>query len=276
MLALLVEPFTHEFMLKALLAAALIGAMCALLSVFLLLKGWSLIGDALSHSVVPGVAVAYALALPYALSAFFTAMLSMLAMLCLKRLPMLRQDAVIGFVFTSFFALGLLIVSLNPTGISINAIIHGQMLTISDRDFWQVVLMSALVIVLVAFFWRTFMLYFFDEMQMRASGFSPLAWQLLFFSLVSVAVVAALQAVGAILVIALLIAPGASAFLLSKRFFWVLCIAFVIGACSAFLGAYLSYFMDTEPASLIVLLQVIIFILAFIIYRMRHRHEFFH
>lgn len=260
---LLSEPLSYQYMQKALIAAVLIGAVCALLSVYLMLKGWSLIGDALSHAVVPGVATAYALALPYALGAFFAALLAVLAMLLLRRLPMLRQDAVIGFVFTTFFAVGLLIISLHPTAIRLDAIIYGQILTIADHELWQILAISVLILFILALNWKSLMLLFFDELQAAVSGLAVRRMQLVFFALVSAAVVAALQAVGAILVIALLIAPGATAYLLAQRFGQVLIIALILGSSSAALGVYASYWLDLLPGALIVLLQSALFFAAF-------------
>ena len=260
---LLSEPLSYQYMQKALIAAVLIGAVCALLSVYLMLKGWSLIGDALSHAVVPGVATAYALALPYALGAFFAALLAVLAMLLLRRLPMLRQDAVIGFVFTTFFAVGLLIISLHPTAIRLDAIIYGQILTIADHELWQILAISVLILFILALNWKSLMLLFFDELQAAVSGLAVRRMQLVFFALVSAAVVAALQAVGAILVIALLIAPCATAYLLAQRFGQVLIIALILGSSSAALGVYASYWLDLLPGALIVLLQSALFFAAF-------------
>lgn len=267
---LLLEPLSYQYMQKALLAATLTGAVCALLSVYLLLKGWSLIGDALSHAVVPGVATAYALTLPYALGAFFAALLAVLAMLLLRRLPMLRQDAVIGFVFTTFFAAGLLLISLNPTAIRLDAIIHGQILAIAASDLWQILAITAIALLILALGWKSFMLLFFDDMQAMISGLPVRRLQLLFFALVSAAVVAALQAVGAILVIALLITPGATAYLLGKRFGQVLLIALALGSSTSALGVYLSYWLDLLPGALIVVLQSAIFLLAFVWQHWRH------
>lgn len=273
MIALLLEPLHYQYMQKALLAATVVGGVCALLSVYLMLKGWSLVGDALSHAVVPGVAAAYALALPYTVGAFFAGMLAMLGMLALRRLPMLRQDAVIGFVFTTFFAAGLLLISLNPTAINLEAVIYGQILAIADRDLVQMLVISAITLLVLAVQWRTFMLLFFDEVQAMVSGLPVRRLQLLFFALVSMAVVAALQAVGAILVIALLIAPGATAFLLSKRFGRVLWIAFAIGIITCILGVYLSYYLDLVPGAMIVLLQTACFLGVFIHSHVRHRRH---
>ena len=261
------EPFHYEFMVRALLCATLVGGVCALLSVFLLLKGWSLIGDALSHAVVPGVALAYLWQLPYAVGAFFTGLLAGAGMLFLRRLALLKQDAVIGFVFTSFFALGLFISSLYPSAVNLQAVIQGNILHIADSDLWQLLAIGLLSLLLIGLKWRDLMLLFFDEIQAVASGLAvrPLQW--LFFGLVSAAVVASLQTVGAILVIDLLITPGATAFLLTKRFDRVLLIAFALGTSTAALGTYLSYFLGRNTGALIVLLQSALFFAIFLIKR---------
>ena len=201
----LLEPLAYDFMLKALLSSAAVGGVCALLSVYLMLKGWSLIGDALSHAVVPGVALAYLWRLPYALGAFTTGILAAAAMLLLKRLPMLRQDAIIGFVFTLFFAAGLFIISLYPTAVNLQAVIYGNILGIDDHDLWQMLAICAVSLIILACKWRDLMLLFFDDIQAVTAGLAVNRLRWLFFLLVSAAVVAALQTVGAILVIALLI-----------------------------------------------------------------------
>lgn len=271
MTAWLLEPLHYQYMQKALLAATVVGGVCALLSVYLMLKGWSLVGDALSHAVVPGVAAAYALSLPYAVGAFFAAALAMLSMLALRRLAMLRRDAVIGFVFTAFFAAGLLLISLNPTAINLESVIYGQILAIADREMVQMLALCALVLVVLALQWRSFMLVFFDETQAQVAGLPLRRLQLLFFVLISLAVVAALQAVGAVLVIALLITPGATAFLLSRRFGCVLLTAFAIGTLTAPAGVYISYFLDVVPGALIVVMQTLLFLIVFIGKRRHNR-----
>ncbi|UJF24644.1 metal ABC transporter permease [Suttonella sp. R2A3] len=263
MIELLSEPFTYNYMVKAMAASALVGTVCALLSVFLMLKGWSLIGDALSHAVVPGVAGAYALGLPYTVGAFFTGFLAATAILALNQIARLKQDAVIGFVFSSFFAAGLLLISLNPTSINITAIIYGNILGMSDADLWQIIAISALTLLIIALKWRDFMLLFFDETQAVASGLAVNRWKVIFFAMLSAAIVASLQAVGAILVIALVITPGATAYLISDRFGRVLIIAMVIGFVTSLGGAYLSYFIDGVTGAIIVVLQTVIFLLVF-------------
>lgn len=265
MLTLLLEPFQYDYMLKAIWISSLIGAVCAFLSAYLMLKGWSLIGDALSHAVVPGVAIAYAFSLPYALGAFFSGFLATLAILAVKSLSKLREDAVIGFIFTTFFAMGLLIVSINPTSINLQSIVLGNILGISDEDVNQLYWILGISVGLLIVFWKDLLLVFFDEIQARAVGLSPLYYKILFFSLLSACVVAALQSVGAILVIAMVITPGATAYLLTDRFGKLVIIAVAIGCSSSAVGAYLSYFADGATGGFIVSLQTAIFLLAFLL-----------
>ena len=265
LLTILLEPFQYEYMVKAIIMCLLIGAVCAFLSTYLVLKGWSLMGDALSHSVVPGVAGAYALGLPYAIGAFFTGILAALAMGLVKHFTKLKEDAVIGLVFSSFFAAGLLIISLNPTHVSINSIIFGNVLGISDSDALQATIITVISLVLLLCFWKDLMLLFFDEVQAATLGMPVMRLKILFFVLLSACTVAALQTVGAILVIAMVITPGATAYLLTDRFGIMLSLAIFIGAITSFLGAYISFFLPGgTTGSLIVILQTALFLIAFI------------
>lgn len=264
MFAVLLEPFSYDYMYKAIWLGCLIGAVCAFLSVFLILKGWALIGDALSHAVVPGVATAYALSLPYTLGAFFAGIFAIFAMLAVKSLTKLREEAIIGFIFSTFFALGLLIISLNPTAISIQSVIFGNLLGIADEDVLQVYWILGISSLILLFLWKSFLLVFFDEVHAQSIGISVRAYKLLFFSLLSACIVTALQSVGAILVIAMVITPGATAYLLTDRFGYALIIAVILGAFSSALGAYLSYFADGATGGFIVSLQTLFFLLAFL------------
>lgn len=263
MLQLLIEPFHYNYMLKAIGVSAAVGGICAFLSAYLMLKGWSLIGDALSHSVVPGVAIAYALALPYALGAFFSGFLAAVAILWIKSMTKLREDAVIGFIFTTFFALGLLIISLNPTSVDVQSIILGNVLGISDADMIQVLWIIAISLIFLLLTWKNLLLVFFDEIHARSVGLSPLSYKILFFTLLSACVVAALQTVGAILVIAMVITPGATAYLLTDRFGKLIIIAISLGFLTGGIGAYLSYYLDGSTGGIIVTLQTFCFLMAF-------------
>jgi manganese/iron transport system permease protein len=260
----LLVPFAYDYMLKAMWVSALVGATCAFLSAFLMLKGWSLMGDALAHAIVPGVAAAYLMRLPFAAGAFFAGLIAALGMAFVKSRSKLREDAVIGIVFTTFFAAGLLMTSLNPTSVNVQTIVLGNILAISDEDAFQVVLVAGLTLAILLLKWRDLMVVFFDEAHARSIGISPVRLQLLFFALLSAATVAALQTVGAVLVIALVITPGATAYLLADRFPRLVAISVAIGTTTSFLGAYLSYFLDGATGGVIVVLQTLVFLAAFV------------
>lgn len=261
---ILLEPFAYGYMVKAVLLSAAVGGICAFLSAYLMLKGWSLIGDALSHSVVPGVALTYALGLPYSLGAFVSGILAALAVLWIKAVSKLKEDAVIGFIFTTFFALGLFIVSVNPTAVNVQEIVLGNILGIADEDVWQVGMMIAVCSAFLLLFWKNLLLVFFDETQAVSVGLSPLRYKVLFFTLLSACVVAALQTVGAVLVIAMVITPGATAYLLTDRFGKLAALSVAFGVFSGGAGAYASYFLDGATGGIIVCFQTALFLLAFV------------
>lgn len=264
MTSLLLQPFHYQYMLKAIWVSGLVGGVCAFLSGYLILKGWSLMGDALAHSVVPGVAGAYALGIPYAIGAFFTGMLAALAMILVKQATRFKEDAIIGVVFSSFFALGLLIISLHPTSVSVQSIILGNILGIAEQDVWQVLIISLISFIVLLFIWRDLLVVFFDENHASSIGLSPFTLKIVFFTLLSACTVAALQTVGAILVIAMVITPGATAYLLTDRFSHLLILSVLIGSVSSAFGAYLSYFLNGATGGVIVSLQTLLFLLAFI------------
>lgn len=263
MIDLILEPFAYNYMVKAIWVSALVGAVCAFLSCYLILKGWSLMGDALAHSVVPGVALAYLAGLPYALGAFTSGIIAALGIAAVKRVTLLREDAVIGLVFTSFFAAGLLIVSINPIAVNVNTIIFGNILAISDEDVRQVIIIAGVALAILGLRWKDLMLAFFDEHHASSIGLSPWRLRILFFVLLSASIVAALQTVGAILVIAMVVTPGATAYLLTDRFGRMILIAMATGAGTSALGAYGSYFLDGATGGLIVVFQTVLFLLAF-------------
>ncbi|MGP9420819.1 metal ABC transporter permease [Ewingella sp. AOP9-I1-14] len=264
MIELLLQPFHYNYMVKAIWVSAGVGAVCAFLSAYLMLKGWSLMGDALSHSVVPGVAGAYALGFPYAIGAFGTGILAALSMTLLRHYTRLREDAIIGFVFSSFFALGLLLVSLNPTSVNVQSILFGNILGIDDADILQVQIIVGVSLLVLCVIWRDLLAVFFDEAHARSVGLSPLWLKVIFFTLFSACSVAALQTVGAILVIAMVITPGATAYLLTDRFSHLLLLSVAIGAVTSAVGAWLSYYLDGATGGVIVCLQTSVFLLAFI------------
>lgn len=259
----LLVPFEYDYMVKAMWVSGLVGATCAFLSAYLMLKGWSLMGDALAHAIVPGVAGAYLLKIPFAAGAFVAGFLAAIGMWFVRQQSKLREDAVIGIVFTSFFALGLLLVSVNPTAVNVQSIVLGNILGISDDDAWQVVVIAAVSLTVLVLKWKDLMVVFFDETHARTVGLNPTALKVLFFTLLSACTVAALQTVGACLVIAMVVTPGATAYLLTDRFGRLLALSVAFGASTSVLGAYLSYFLDGATGGVIVVLQTLLFLAAF-------------
>ncbi len=262
--ALLAEPLGYAYMRHAMLAAALAGGVCAFLSCFLMLRGWSLMGDAISHAIVPGVAGAYLLGLPYSLGAFFSGALAAGVMLLINSRTRLKQDVVIGVTFSTFLGLGLFIISLAPAGISIQTIALGNVLAITPGDLAQLVAISLLTFLALLLKWRDWLAVFFDESHARSVGLHVTALKAGFFAMLAACTIAAMQAVGAFLVIALIITPGATAWLLSDRFGRVAAIATAIGVASGLIGAWASYFLDGATGAVIVLLQTALFALAFV------------
>ncbi|MBS7535175.1 metal ABC transporter permease [Ancylobacter sonchi] len=251
-------------MRNAIWVSALVGAVCAFLSCYLMLKGWSLIGDALSHAIVPGVAGAYMLGLPFAVGAFFSGGLAAAAMLFLNQRTRLKEDAIIGLIFSSFFGLGLFMVSLSPTSVNIQTIVLGNILAITPEDTLQLAIIGVVSLALLMLKWKDLMAVFFDEAHARSIGLRPTALKIMFFTLLSASTVAALQTVGAFLVICLVVTPGATAYLLTDRFPRLLAIAVAIGALTSAAGAYASYFLDGATGGIIVVLQTLVFLAAFV------------
>jgi len=260
----LLEPFGYGYMVNAMAVSALVGGVCAFLSAYLMLKGWSLIGDALSHSIVPGVAGAYMLGLPFSLGAFLAGGLAAGAMLFLNQRTKLKEDAIIGLIFTSFFGLGLFMVSISPTAVDIQTIVLGNILAITPADTLQLVVIAVVSLTILLAKWKDLLVVFFDENHARSVGLNATALKILFFTLLSACTVAALQTVGALLVIAMVVTPGATAYLLTDRFPRLIGISVAIGAVSSFVGAYISYFLDGATGGVIVVLQTLVFLAAFV------------
>ncbi|WP_414834046.1 metal ABC transporter permease [Afifella sp. YEN Y35] len=261
----LLEPFAYQYMVNAMWVSALVGATCAFLSAYLMLKGWSLIGDALSHSIVPGVAGAYMLGLPFSFGAFLSGGLAAGAMLFLNHRTKLREDAIIGLIFTSFFGLGLFMVSLSPASVDIQTIVLGNILAITPADTMQLVIIAAVSLTILLAKWKDLMVVFFDENHARSIGINPGLMRLVFFTLLSASTVAALQTVGAFLVIAMVVTPGATAYLLTDRFPRLIALSVAIGATTSFVGAYASYFLNGATGGIIIVLQTLIFLIAFVV-----------
>jgi manganese/iron transport system permease protein len=264
MIEALLQPFTYNYMINAMWVSALVGGVCAFLSAYLMLKGWSLIGDALSHSIVPGVAGAYMLGLPFSIGAFLSGGLAAGAMLFLTQRTKLKEDAVIGLIFTGFFGLGLFMISLSPTSVNIQTIVMGNILAVTPNETLQLVIISLVTLGVMLVLWKDLMVTFFDESHARSIGLNPPLLKLVFFTLLSACTVAAMQTVGAFLVIAMVVTPGATAYLLADRFGRVITIAVLVGTLSSLVGAYISFFLDGATGGVIVCLQTIVFLLAFV------------
>ena len=260
----LLIPFSYNYMITAMWVSAVVGGVCAFLSAYLMLKGWSLIGDALSHAIVPGVALTYIFGLPLFIGAFFSGGLAAVAMLFVKQKTTLKEDAVIGLIFSSFFGLGLFIASLAPASVDVRTITLGNILAIAPGDTIQLVLISFISLSILLMKWKDLMMVFFDENHSRSVGINPETMNLIFFTILSACCVAALQTVGAFLVIAMVITPGATAYLLTDRFPHLLALSITIGTLTSFLGAYSSFFLDGATGGIIVCCQTVIFLLVFL------------
>lgn len=260
----LLLPFNYHYMINAIWVSALVGGVCAFLSAYLMLKGWSLIGDALSHSIVPGVAGAYMLGLPFSIGAFFSGGLAAGAMLFLTQRTKLKEDAVIGLIFTAFFGLGLFMISLSPTSVNIQTIVMGNILAVTPEDTLQLVIIALVTLVVMFFIWKDLMVTFFDESHARSIGLNPPLLRVIFFTLLAACTVAAMQTVGAFLVIAMVVTPGATAYLLTDRFPRLILIAIAVGTLSSLVGAYISFFLDGATGGVIVVLQTAVFLTAFV------------
>ena len=282
----LLIPFQYDYMLRAIWVSALIGGTCGFLSSFVTLKGWSLMGDALSHAVVPGVAVGYIvgvpfvrelvrgyqqsvavnfiLGLPLVIGAFVAGLLAAGTMAFINAKSRIREDATIGIVFTSYFALGLLLISLNPASVDLKVILLGNILGIADPDIWQLVAICAVTLLVIGLKWKDLMLFCFDPNQARTLGLPAVRLHLTLLALLAATAVAALQAVGACLVVAMLVTPGATAYLLTDRFGKMLWLSSGMGVATSLVGAYASYFFNGATGGCIVTLQTLVFLAAFV------------
>lgn len=264
MITWLLEPLQHAFMVKALGVSTLVGCVCAVLSCFLTLKGWALMGDAVSHAVLPGVVLAYWLGLPFALGAFVFGLMAVTLIGFIQQQTRVKEDTVIGLVFTGFFALGLVLLSKTASSVDLMHILFGNVLGISDRDLWQTVIVSLMTLITIALLHRDLILFCFDPTHARTIGLNTTLLYYLLLALLSLTTVAALQTVGIILVVAMLITPGATAYLLSDRFGIMVLIALAVGGLGSLLGTYISYYLDASTGGCIVVLQTVIFLLAMI------------
>ncbi len=261
----LLAPFQFGFMINALIISVLVAVPTALLSCFLVLKGWSLMGDAISHAVFPGVVLAYIIGIPYAVGAFAAGMVCAVATGFLKENSRIKQDTVMGIVFSGMFGLGLVLYVKIQSDVHLDHILFGDMLGIGLRDIAETAAIAAVTAGILGLKWRDFLLHAFDPAQARAVGLRVDLLHYGLLCLLSLTIVGALKAVGIILAIAMLIAPGAIAFLLTRRFGAMLAVSVVIAVAASFLGVYLSFFIDSAPAPTIVLLLAAAFAVAFLV-----------
>jgi manganese transport system permease protein len=264
LLSSLIAPFQYEFMVRATLVSALVGAVCAVLSCYVILKGWSLMGDAVSHSVLPGVVLAYVIGVPFAIGAFVFGLGSVVAIGFIKSRSRVKEDTVIGVVFTTLFALGLVLISKVPSEVHLSHILFGDVLGISDGDVIQTVIVSALTLGTVFLLKKDFLLFCFDPTHARSIGLNTTFLYYALLTVLALTIVVALQTVGIILVVAMLITPGATAYLLTDRFNKMLGYAIALSVGSSVVGTYISYFLDATTGGCIVVLQGILFVVAFL------------
>ena len=260
----LIAPLEYDFMLKAIVVSVLVGIVCALLSCFLVLKRWSLMGDAVSHSVLPGVVLAYVVSLPYSIGAFVFGLGGVLGIGYIKHKVRLHDDAVIGIVYTTLFALGLVLVSKIPSNIDLMHILFGYVLGISDADAWQVGLIAVGVSTVVLALRRSLLLYAFDPSHAQAIRMNVSFYHYLLLVLLALTVVASVQTVGVVLVVAMLITPGAIAHLWTDRFDRMLAIAAGVSVFACVTGAYASYYFDVSTGGAMVLVLGILFAVTFL------------
>lgn len=255
MLEWMLEPLQYEFMVRALATTAIAAVVCAVLSCWLVLVGWSLMGDAVSHAVLPGVVIAYVIGAPFALGALVFGLLAVALIGLIRGTSRVKEDAAIGIVFTTLFALGLVLISVTPSQTDLNHIIFGNILGVSVADLVQIGVLAAVAFTVLIVKRRDLMLYAFDPTHAFAIGLSPRLLGALLLGVLALTAVVALQVVGVVLVVAMLIIPGATAYLLTDRFGRMLVIAPVLSALCSVVGIYLSYWLDAASGGFVVLVQ---------------------
>lgn len=260
----ILEPLQYGFMTRALLVTVVAAVTCALLSCWLVQIGWSLMGDAVSHAVLPGVAISYILGWPFAVGAFIFGAGAVALIGGVRATTKIKSDAAIGVVFTALFALGLVIISAVPSQVDLGHILFGNVLGVTDSDIAQVVVIGVIVVAVLVLKRRDFTLFAFDPSHANAIGISTKRLSVLMLGLLAMTVVVALQAVGIVLVVAMLITPGATAYLLTKRFDRMLLLSVVVTAAASVVGVYASYYLDVSTGGAVVLAQAIAFGLAYL------------
>lgn len=261
---LLLDPLQYGFMVRALAVAVVAAVVCAVLSCWLVLIGWSLMGDAVSHAVLPGVVLAYVVGAPFAIGALIFGLIAVALIGLIRNTSRVKEDAAIGIVFTTLFAFGLVLISVTPSQTDLNHIIFGNLLGVSSSDLLQVAILGALALSILLIKRRDLTLFAFDPIHANAIGLSPKRLGALLLGVLALTSVVALQAVGVVLVVAMLIIPGATAYLLTDKFSRMLVIAPVVSAICAITGIYVSYYLDTASGGMVVMTQGIVFALVYL------------
>ena len=263
-LAVLFEPFSFTFMQQAFAIVLLVAVPTSILSCFLVLKGWSLMGDAISHSVLPGVILAYILGIPLAIGAFAAGMVCAIATGFISENSRLKEDTVMGVVFSSMFGVGLVMMTKIDSNVHLDHILFGDVLGISWRDVVESGIITLLVVTFMLIKGKDLLVFVFDRQHAKVIGLPVTALHYGLLAMLSLTIVGALKAVGMILVIAMLIAPGAIAHLLTTKFQSMVMVSVAISLCCSFLGVYLSFFIDSAPAPTIIMLMSTTFIGVFV------------
>ncbi len=258
------DPLQYEFMQRAGVVTILAAVVCGLLSCWLVLIGWALMGDAISHAILPGVVLAYALGIPFGLGALAFGFAAVALISLFRGTTHIREDTAIGVVFTTLFALGIVLISVTPSQIDLTHILFGNLLGVSNADLVQVVVMSVVILAVLWFRRHDLTLFAFDPSHAQAIGLRPRLLSALLLGSVAVTAVVALKAVGVVLVVALLITPGAAAYLVTRNFWRMLWLAPLFAGSAAVIGIYGSYYLDTAPGGTIVLVEGAIFVVAWL------------
>lgn len=255
----IVEPLSFPFMQNALITALAVGLVCAVLSCYLILKGWALMGDAISHAVLPGIVIAYVLGAPLFMGAFVSGLGCALLTGFIKQHSRIKEDSVMGIIFAGMFAFGLLLFAKVETDQHLNHILFGDLMGIRPQDQMQAMIIAALVLAVFIFKWRDFLLYCFDASHARVAALPVNLLHYSLLAMLALTIVASIQAVGVIMVIAMLVAPGITAFILTKQFSKMLIIAVSVSLLSSFFGVIISFYLDGATSACIVLFQSLLF-----------------